>query len=41
MFLRFSFFNVFLFKNIFVAYAESLYFIMLHINLQSVAVMLL
>ena len=35
MFLYYVFFNVFLFKNIFVAYVESLYFIMLHINLQS------
>jgi len=36
----FLFFNVFYEKH-FVAYAESLYFIMLRINLQSVAVMLL
>jgi len=41
MFLCFLFRNVFCLKNIFVAYAESLYFIMLHINLQPVAVMLL
>jgi len=32
----FLFFNVFIFKNSFVAYAESLYFIMLYINLLSV-----
>ena len=41
MFYIFLFFNVFYYKIICVAYAKSLYFIMLHINLQSVAVMLL
>jgi len=34
-------FTAFYFINIFVAYAVSLYYIMLHINLQSVAVALL
>jgi len=36
----FLYFSLFLFKTIFVAYAESLYFIMLH-YLQSAAVLLL
>jgi len=34
-FFMFLIFQCFLFKNIFVAYVEPLYFIMLHINLQS------
>jgi len=37
----FSFFNVLYYKKHVCTYAESLYLIMLHINLQSVAVMLL
>jgi len=42
MFLGYLFVNVIcIFLNIFVAYAEYLYCIMLHINLQSVVVMLL